>query len=79
VYVMHENTVFRIAGYVMRRFSGGSKPTLPWSLRLNFNKKHKSFELLSEHFTLDGESITHLLRQQIESIDPNWEVAGAGG
>jgi len=78
VYVMHGDSVFRMVGYVMGSFSGGSKPVLPWSIHLNFNKKHKSFELLPEHFTTDGESITHLLRHQIESIDTNWEVAGAG-
>ena len=75
-YAMHEHAVIRMAGYVMGYFADGGKPVEPWSLYLNFNHKHQSFKLLPEHFTPDGENITHLIIQQIESIDPGWQVKG---
>jgi hypothetical protein len=76
VYAMHENDVFRIVGYVMLSFADGAKPVAPWSLHLNFNKKQKSFELKPEHFTPDGNNVTRLLKQEIEAIDPGWDVPG---
>ena len=76
-YAMHEHSVMRIAGYVMGYFADGGKPVSPWSLYLNFNQKHTSFKLLPEHFTPDGENITAILIQQIESIDPDWQVKGS--
>ena len=76
VYVMHENSVLRIVGYVMRYFAGGAKPIPPWSLWRNFNKRHRSFGLRPEHFTPDGEIVTKLLIQEIEAIDPGWKVTG---
>lgn len=75
-YAMHENSVIRILGYVMDYFSNGKTPVHPWSLHLNFNQKHQSFELRPEHFTPDGENVTNLLIQKIESIDPGWKVKG---
>lgn len=75
-YAMHEHAVIRMAGYVMGYFADGAKPVEPWSLYLNFNHKHQSFQLLSEHFTPDGENITPLLIQKIESIDAGWQVKG---
>lgn len=73
---MHENSVLRIVGYVMSRFANGAAPVSPWSLHLNFNKAHRSFELRPEHFTPDGENVTQHLIKQIESIDPGWQVRG---
>lgn len=75
-YAMHENAVIRMAGYVMGYFADGGKPVEPWSLYLNFNHRHQSFQLQPEHFSPDGENITPLLIQQIESIDPGWQVKG---
>lgn len=69
-YAMHENSVIRILGYVMDYFANGEVPVQPWSLHLNFNHKHQSFELRPEHFTPDGENLTNALIQQIQSIDP---------
>lgn len=76
VYVMHENSPLRMVGYVMSRFANGSGPVPPWSLHLNFNKQHKSFELRPEHFSRDGQDVTELLTQTIEAIDPGWRVPG---
>ena len=73
---MHENSVTRMLGYVMEYFADGGRPIEPWSLRLNFNHKHQAIKLGPEHFTPDGENITPVLIQQIESIDPGWKVKG---
>ena len=75
-YAMHEHAVVGMAGYVMGYFANGGKPVEPWSLYLNFNHKHQSFQLLPEHFTPDGKNLTPLLIKQIESIDPGWKVKG---
>jgi hypothetical protein len=76
VYAMHENAVIKIAGYVMAYYADGGMPVEPWSLYLNFNHKHQNIRLGPEHFALDGENVTPLLIQQIESIDPGWKVKG---
>lgn len=76
VYAMHEHSVVRMLGYVMRYFANGRTPVEPWSLYVNFNHKHQSIKLGSEHFTPDGENFTPTLIQQIESIDPGWKVKG---
>lgn len=75
-YVMHENNVLQMVGYVMGYYAGGARPVPPWSIHLSFNREHRSFELCPEHFTADGEDVTDLLIQQIASIDPGWEVKG---
>lgn len=75
-YAMHENSVMRMVGYVMGHFANGGRPVEPWSLYLNFNHKHQTIKLGPEHFTPDGEDVTPLLIQQIESIDPGWRVKG---
>ncbi len=77
IYAMHENSVVRIVGYCMSYFGGGENPVSPWSLHLNFNKKHKSFKLHSEHITPDGEDLTDLLIKQIKTIDPGYRVKGS--
>lgn len=76
-YALHEHSVMRMLGYVMGYFADGGKPVEPWSLYLNFNHKHQKIKLGSEHFTPNGENVTPTLVQQIESIDPGWQVKGA--
>ncbi|MDP1527509.1 MAG: hypothetical protein Q8M20_17015 [Rhodocyclaceae bacterium] len=76
-YAMHENSVIRIAGYASSFFANGGCPVEPWSLYLNFNHKHQTIKLGPEHFTPDGEDLSALLIQQIETIDPGWCVKGA--
>lgn len=76
IYAMHENSVIRIIGYCMSYFIDGENPVSPWSLHLNFNKKHKSFKLQSSHITPDGENFTDSLIKQIETIDPGYRVKG---
>jgi hypothetical protein len=73
-YAMHEHSVMGMIGYVMGSFANGGKPVEPWSLYLNFNHKHQLIKLGPEHFTPDGENVTPLLIQQIETIDPGWRV-----
>ena len=75
-YAMHEHSVMRMIGYVMGYFADGGRPVEPWILYLNFNHKHQTIKLGPEHFTQDGENVTPLLVQQIESIDPGWKVKG---
>lgn len=75
-YAMHEHSVMRMVGYVMGYFADGGRPVEPWSLCLNFNHKHQTIKLRPEHFTPDGEDVTPLLIQQIESLDPGWRVKG---
>ncbi len=76
VYAMHEHSVIRMLGYVMRYFANGRRPVEPWSLYVNFNHEHQTIKLGPEHFTPDGENFTPTLIQQIESIDPGWKVKG---
>ncbi len=76
MYAMHENSVFRILGYVISYYKDNKKPIKPWSLYLNFNHNNKAFQLLPEHFTLDGENFTPLLIQQIKEIDAKYKVRG---
>lgn len=76
VYAMHEDSVIRMVGYVMKYFKNNSSPVEPWSLHLNFNKEDKSFELKPKHFTPDGKNVTPELIEKIESIDPGFKVKG---
>ena len=75
-YALHENSPMRMAGYVMGHFAQGAVPTDPWSLVLNFNPKHQTLTLKSEHFTSDGNGVTRLLVEEIEAIDPQWDTKG---
>ena len=75
-YAMHENSALRMVGYVMSYFANGNAPIPPWELYLNFNHKHQTIKLLPSHFTSDGDNVTQLLIQQIQSIDPGWQVNG---
>ena len=59
-------------GYFSGYYERGRKPIAPWSLHLNFNKTHKSIELLPEHFESNGVSPNLLV--QIEAIDPRYDV-----
>lgn len=88
VYVMHENSVIRILGYVMDNFSCGKKPIPPWGLYLNFNKTNKNLKLTSDLFTdsnSDVDSImginhvdfTDKIIKTISDIDPHYQVKGA--
>ena len=75
-FAMHENSVIRMVGYAMSYFADGKEPIAPWELYLNFNHKHQTIKLTSQHFTPNGENPTPLLIQQIEAIDPGWKVKG---
>ena len=75
VYVMHENSVIRILGYVMGNYRDGAAPVPPWSLNLNFNKEHKSIHLRPDHF-VNGDGISDELMNEIRAIDPGYMVPG---
>ena len=75
-YVMHEHSALRMVGYVIGYFADGGRPIEPWSLLLNFNHKHQTITLRPEHFTRNGENVTSVLIQEIEAVDPGWEVKG---
>lgn len=75
---MHEHSLVRMFGYVVDYFANSEKPVHPWSLHLNFNHKHQSFEQLPEHFIPDGVRKSNVSAyQQIEAIDPGWKVKGS--
>jgi hypothetical protein len=74
VFAMHENSVFRIIGYVQGYFVGDASPKAPWSLHLNFNKTHTSIELTPAYFS-NGD-LTEDLMSEIERIDPGYRVKG---
>lgn len=59
-------------------YAKGARPKPPWHLFLVFNKGHKTFELLPEHFTPDGENLSESLIATIKGIDPGYQV-GSGG
>lgn len=73
-YAMHEHSALGMVGYVMGYFADGGRPVEPWSLLLNFNHKHQTIPLRPEHFTRNGENVTSVLIQEIEAVDPGWEV-----
>ncbi len=75
-YVMHENSIMRMLGYIMGRFEDGGSPVKPWSVHLNFNRDHQSIKLEARHFTKDGMDITQELQKKIFDIDPGWQVKG---
>jgi hypothetical protein len=75
-YVMHQDAVMILVGFVMRYFANGNRPVHPWSVHLNFNKTYESFELGPEHFTSDGKSVSEALVHEIERIDAGWRVPG---
>jgi hypothetical protein len=74
-YAMHENSVLRIVGYVIRYFANGASPVDPWSLYLNFNHTNRTILLRPEHFT-PSENVTSLLIEEIQAIDPGWKTKG---
>ena len=71
LYVMKDNSPFGLIGFVMNKYAYGGEPVPPWSLHLHsYNpKKKKTFQLLPEHFSEDGEEITELLKEKIYSLD----------
>jgi hypothetical protein len=70
---MHENSVLELLDYtIVGGFGKGLSPVEPWSLFINFNKKHQKIKLLPEHFV--GENPSPVLLQMIEDIDPKWRV-----
>lgn len=70
-YAMHGHSPLGILGFVCDRFSGGQAPQAPWTLHMNFNKKHRAFELTNAHFGAHGDP-TELLFAQLSSIDPRF-------
>lgn len=78
LYAMHGDSVIRVISYPMRYFADGATPVPPWSLHLNFNRKHKSFLLKPEHFYQKGDQVypSAELLQTIEEIDPKYEIRG---
>lgn len=83
LYVVHGNSVMKILGSVMVHFANDKKPVKPWSLYLNFNKKHKKIKLKPKHFLkvargirgmyagLDME-VSKILIKEIKAVDPDY-------
>ena len=79
IYIMKDNSVLSIIGYIMKKYANGGEPVPPWSLHLRINGGNKEiFQLLPEHFSEDGESISNLLKEKISSIDKKWLDFEAG-
>jgi len=75
IYMMKDNSVPSIVGYLMGQYANGGKPVPPWSLHLRNNGGNKeTFQLLPEHFTEDGETISNLLKEKLSSIDEKWLI-----
>ena len=73
IYAMHEHSVIELIDWVMvGYFEKGLSPVKPWSLYLNFNKKHKKIKLKSAYF--NGLRISDELMNAIQTIDPGWNV-----
>jgi len=72
VYAMHSNCVIGMLGYIVGYYERGLQPKPPWSLHLNFNKRHQSFQLEPSHFEDSGISMDLLAR--INAIDPRFDV-----
>jgi hypothetical protein len=70
-YAMHADSVMGIIGYVMNYFEDGFRPVEPWSLYLNFNRKHQTIKLAPEHFS--GSKVSRFLIERIEALDTDWQ------
>ena len=77
-FVMHENSVVRLLGYVIGRFHEFGGPVPPWSLHLNFKREHRSIRLRREHFTADGEDLSALLINELREIDREFDSVAGG-
>jgi len=76
-YKMHNDSLLRMIGYVMYYYVEFGKPKAPWTIWLNHNKTHTSFELKREHFTDDGESVSNMFTETVKSIDPDYMRTGS--
>jgi len=73
IYAMHEHSVIELIEWVLfGYFEKGLSPVEPWSLYLNFNKKHQRIKLGLQYF--NGRKINNELINQIQSIDPGWDI-----
>ena len=41
-YALHQNSIFRLLGYVITDFSEKGNPQAPWDILINYNKKKSS-------------------------------------
>lgn len=74
---MDDNSVIKAVSYFLPYFQKNTHPKAPWSIHLNFNWKHVSFELLETHVNEAGFPSSELFRK-IETIDPGWMVSSRG-
>lgn len=79
IYVMHENSVMTILGYVMPYYENGKRPDSIWKLILIFNKSQKSIELEPSELIISGNNVetSSSLIRKIELVDPSWMVRGS--
>ena len=79
-YSMDSNSVIKASSYFLVYFAHNRRPVSPWSVHLNFNLKHVSFELLEKHVEVSGPSsyvnFSHSaeLINKIKNIDPGFMV-----
>ena len=72
-YVMHENSVVRMLGYVMVRFHRAGNPRPPWSIHARHNASEQSFPLTREHFTQDGTNLSPALEKTLSQLDARYD------
>lgn len=77
VYVMSENSIMRMLGYIMGRYAHGGMTKSDWSIVLNYNYENRTILLSPHHFNEDGTNVTQALISDIEEIDTGWKVKGA--
>ena len=76
-YALHQNSIFRLLGYVLTDFSEKGNPTAPWDILINCNKNDQWIKLDKSHFLDNGQGVNRSLLNQIETIDPGYRVKGA--
>ena len=75
-YALHQNSIFRLLGYVITDFSEKGNPQAPWDILINCNKNNQWIKLDKSHFLENGQGVNRILLNQIEMIDPGYRVKG---
>ncbi len=73
-YALHENSVYRLLGYVLGQLESGKHIGSDWELYINFNWEHKAIKLEERYFL--KESFSAELQEKISGVDPEWMVRG---
>jgi len=70
-FVLHEDSVVRMLGYLMGSYCRHGSPKPPWELFLDFGGQRLRIE--RGHFSPDGEDLSRELIQALRAVDPNFD------